>query len=80
MDATETARRLTCETIRAVDPDKAALETEYGKVWDTDELTTELSVKGFAAPFVVVCRKADGVEGSMMFRSRPRFYFGFSPA
>jgi len=80
MDTTETMRREMCEAMRAADPDKAALEAEHGKVWTTDELTADFSVEGFMAPFVVVTRRADGVRGSMMFRSHPRFYFGFSPA
>jgi len=80
MDATETVRREMVATIRAVDPDRAALEAEYGEVFDTDEVTEKFSVEGFMAPFVVVTRKSDGVRGSLMFRSRPRYYFGFSPA
>lgn len=80
MDPTETTRRAMCEAMKTADPDKAALEAEYGKVWDTNELSAEFSVEGFMAPFVVMTRKSDGVRGSMMFRSHPRFYFGFSPA
>lgn len=82
MDATENVRRAMVAELREVNPDRAALETEYGKdgVFDTDELTERFSVEGFMAPFVVATRKADGVRGSLMFKSSPRLYFGFSPA
>lgn len=60
--------------------ERAELEAKYGKVWSTDELSAEFSVEGFMAPFVVARRKADGARGSLMFRSHPRFYFGFEPA
>jgi hypothetical protein len=47
--------------------------------WDTDQLREEFEVIGFAAPFVVVRRLADGVKGSMEFTHNPRFYFNFVP-
>jgi hypothetical protein len=45
--------------------------------WTTEELQQEFTVLSFAAPFVVVRRKADGVHGSMEFTHFPRFYFNF---
>jgi len=61
--------------------DKAAersrLVTEYGQVWDTEELSRDFAVEGFLAPFVVVRRKTDGVRGSLSFQHQPRFYFNF---
>jgi hypothetical protein len=45
--------------------------------WTTEELQRDFTVLSFAAPFVVVRRKADGVHGSMEFTHSPRFYFNF---
>ena len=53
------------------------LEARYGKVWSTGELTEDFEVIGFAAPLVVVRRKADRVKGSLEFQAHPRFYFNF---
>jgi len=50
------------------------------KTWDTQALQEDFTVVGFAAPFVVVTRKSDGVRGSLMFTHRPRLYFSFTPA
>jgi hypothetical protein len=36
-------------------------------------------VIGFAAPFVVVRRKSDGVKGTLEFTHSPRVYFDFKP-
>lgn len=48
-------------------------------VWDTRELQEKFLVKGFAAPFVFVVRKADGVPGVVCFQHFPRVYFSFEP-
>lgn len=45
--------------------------------WDTRQLQEEFDVIGFAAPFVGVIRKSDGVRGALMFTHSPRVYFGF---
>ena len=45
--------------------------------WNTDGLQRDFEVIGFAAPFVVVVRKADGVKGSLEFTHSPRVYFNF---
>ena len=77
MDSTEQIRKVMVKDINTNVQDRAGLESQHGKVWDTKELQEEFSVTGFMAPFVVVRRKSDGVVGSMMFQHSPRFYFGF---
>ena len=58
---------------------RAALEAQYGQVWNTEELGETFEVIGFMAPLVVVKRKSDGVKGSLEFQHNPRFYFNFQP-
>ena len=53
------------------------LEQQFGRVWNTDELTEEFQVKGFALGLVVVKRKSDGKIGSLDFSHMPRFYYNF---
>jgi len=77
-DNTESVRRELTSVINSAQAQRAQMEQEYGKVWDTTELTQEFSVQGFMAPFVVVKRKSDGVRGTLMFQHHPRFYFGFN--
>jgi hypothetical protein len=56
------------------------LEKEYGRVWDTQELTEDFDVFCFfMAPMVIVCRKQDGARGTMLFQHFPRFYYDFQP-
>ena len=50
-----------------------------GVTFTTEQLREQFEVLGFAAPFVVVNRKCDGIRGSLMFRHHPRVYFGFEP-
>ena len=76
-DPTETIRRIQQAVLNATAGPRAELEAQYGKVWSTDELCNEFSVLGFAAPYVIVKRLADGKKGSLMFQHSPRFYFGF---
>lgn len=78
-DPTETARRDRLAEINAEPGSRAALEAQHGPVWDTNELRQDFDVLGFAAPFVVVRRKSDGVRGSLEFQHNPRFYFNFQP-
>lgn len=54
-------------------------ESYRGPVWDTAGMQEEFTVQGFAAPFVVVMRKADGVRGTLTFVHHPRVYFDFTP-
>ena len=73
----EAARRQRLAEINAAAAGREALEARHGQVWDTQELTRDYEVLGFAAPYVVVCRRADGVRGSLEFQHAPRFYFNF---
>jgi hypothetical protein len=78
-DTTENARRELAGEVNAELKERAALELKHGQVWNTAELQGDFEVKGFAAPFVVVRRRSDGVVGSLMFQHSPRFYFHFLP-
>jgi hypothetical protein len=78
-DEFERRRRERLAAINTNPKDRAGLEAEHGRVWNTAELTSEYEVIGFAAPYVVVRRKADGVVGSMEFQHSPRMYFNFEP-
>jgi len=44
----------------------------------TAEMTDAFTVHSFAAPFVIVTRKSDGVRGTLEFTHSPRFYFNFA--
>lgn len=48
-----------------------------GKKWTTSELTEDFEVLGFLAPFVHVKHRETGKKGTLMFRDRPRVYFGW---
>jgi len=50
-----------------------------GQTWDTEQLQAEFEVIGFSAPYVMVRRKSDRVEGVMEFTHNPRVYFDFKP-
>jgi hypothetical protein len=78
-DHTESLRRQRLAEINAEPKDRAALEAQYGEVFDTQELAAQYLVVGFLAPYVVVRRKCDGVLGSLEFQHRPRFFFNFHP-
>ena len=80
VDETEPFRRQRIAEINAEPSERAALEAQYGQVWNTEELSRDFEVVGFMAPFVVVRRKSDGQKGSLEFRHSPRFYFNFQPA
>jgi hypothetical protein len=75
-DPTEAFRRL---RLAQLNPgiDRAELERLHGKVLDPVGLAADFTVVGFAAPLVVVRRKADGVVGSMEFQHEPRLYFNW---
>lgn len=76
-DPTEQLRRERMAEIAAAATSREYLEARHGPVWDTAELTRDFTVIGFAAPLVVVRRKADGVRGSLEFQPHPRLYFHF---
>lgn len=78
-DETESIRRHMVGEINANAGPREELESQFGQVWDTDELTKDFEVLGFAAPFVVVRRKSDGIRGSLLFQHSPRLYHSFSP-
>jgi hypothetical protein len=60
------------------DTERKRLESQYGQVWDTAQLSEDFEVLGFMAPFVVVRRRSDGRKGSLEFQHAPRFYFNFA--
>lgn len=78
-DPTEPIRRERLVEINAEPGSREALEAQYGKVWDTTELSEDFEVLGFMAPLVVVRRKSGGERGSLEFQHNPRFYFNFQP-
>jgi len=78
-DPTEDTRREMLAEINAAPDSREHLEHEHGQIWDTAQLQKDFEVIGFMAPLIVVRRKSDGVKGSLMFQSSPRFYFGFEP-
>jgi hypothetical protein len=47
--------------------------------WNTKQLQEDFEVHSFAAPYVSVTRKSDGVKGSMIFEHSPRWYYHFVP-
>jgi hypothetical protein len=73
----ESMRRSRLVEINAARADRTVLESRHGRVWDTRELAQDFEVLGFAAPYVVVRRKSDGVLGSLEFQHEPRFFFRF---
>jgi hypothetical protein len=77
MDVTEGIRKELVAEINQNPNSREALESKYGQVWDTEQLSKDFNVTGFMAPFVVVKRKEDGAVGSMEFCHSPRFYFNF---
>jgi hypothetical protein len=87
-DETEPIRRFLVAQINGeVETDNDAtervrLQEKYGidNVWDTDEISSDFEILGFAAPFCIVVRKSDGVRGSLEFQHEPRFYFNFEKA
>src|SRR5690349_20762914 len=74
-DPTAQARR---EMITSGQP-AADLAADEGRRWTTDELRAEFEVIGYAAPFVVVRRRSDGLLGTLEFTHSPRVHFGWRP-
>lgn len=71
-DPTETFRRTMIESGQ---PEQDLARAEQR--WDTEQLAKEFDVTGFLAPYVLVRRKRDGAEGTMLFTHNPRWYFDF---
>jgi hypothetical protein len=46
---------------------------------DSAALAAKYDVLSFAAPFVIVKRRSDGVVGTLEFTHSPRWYFGWKP-
>ena len=78
-DTTEDLRRVLVAEINSNAGERAELEKKHGEVWDLDQLREQFEVVQFAAPFVVVRRKEDGVRGAVLFQHSPHFYWGFEP-
>lgn len=76
-DPVDNIRRQLLAEVNAQPGSREVLEAEHGQVWDTEQLAQDFEVLGFAAPFVVVRRRSDGMKGSLVFQHDPRFYFGF---
>ena len=76
-DPTETFRRQMVEDINIVPGSREDLESQYGQVWDTKEMSEDFVAIGFMAPYIMVFRKSDGVKGTLMFQHNPRWYFRF---
>lgn len=57
---------------------QADLAVNQEPTWDTEGLRRDFEVLGFAAPFVVVRRRSDGVKGSLEFTHKPRVYFNWA--
>ena len=79
-DQTEGIRRELVAEINREPSEREKLEKIHGQVWDTDQLGEDFEVLGFAAPCVVVRRKADGKKGTLFFQHSPRYYFDFEAA
>ena len=77
-EALDEVRRVRMQEINTDTGDRARLEAQYGRIWDTGELRTEFEVLGFMAPYVVVRRRSDNQKGSLEFQHHPRFYFSFT--
>lgn len=78
-DPTETLRRQRVMEINLQPGSREYLEAQHGQVWDTNQLQEDFTVLGFMSPVIAVCRKSDGIKGSLFFQSSPRFYFSFQP-
>jgi len=76
--STEHARRTIASEINREPTILEELEARYDTVWSHDMLKQDFEVLGFAAPFVIVRRRADGQLGSLMFQHHPRFYFAWA--
>lgn len=59
---------------------RAELETEFGEVWDIDELSREFVVTAVIPPKYIVRRISDGAVGSMLMQLRPKLFFHFRPS
>ena len=77
IDETENIRRDMVNNINSGPSEREVLEKEYGKVYNTEEVSEAFKITGFMAPFITVVRRSDNIKGTMMFQDRPRYYFSF---
>lgn len=79
---TEQIRRALQNAINteAVHSEEEDLRAKYGQLWNTNQMQEDYTVHSFAAPFIEVTRKSDGVNGLLMFSHRPRWYHSFRAA
>ena len=80
IDETEGIRREMMAKLNGQTNPRTILESHWGQVWDTDELSQDFTVTGFMAPFVGAIRKSDGKKGALEFQPSPRFYYNFVEA
>lgn len=78
-DVTEDDRRRLVAAINAAPGTREALGEAHGEVWNTAQLKDDFEVLRFAAPFVFVKRRTDGLPGTLTFQHDPRYYYGFEP-
>lgn len=62
-----------------LNPSKGANPLPAHRCWTTAEMAEEFVVHSFLAPYCMVTRKSDGVEGTLTFTHMPRWYFNFVP-
>ena len=53
------------------------LQEQYGKVLNTEELTSKYEVRSFLAPLVFLTERATGKHVIARFQHMPRYYFNF---
>jgi hypothetical protein len=73
----ESARRELCGRINAAAAEREQLESEFGQVWDREQLLAAFVVHGFMAPYCIVQRRSNEAFGTLCFQHSPRFYFDF---
>ena len=84
-DKTEPFRREAVERINSLvetsdeDKERKRLEDQYGKVYNTQEVTSEFKLEAFMAPYVVCTSRRTKERGTMEFQHQPRLYFNFRP-
>ncbi len=81
-DGTEPTRWVMTAEINSNPGEREALEERYGadNVWSTSELGEAFVMNDFTeelAPYAMVTRRSDNVEGTVIFQNHPRLYFSF---
>ena len=77
MELAEVLRMGRLIILNAQPTDRPTLEQRHGQVWDPAEMRRDFTLIGYIAPYVIVRRNADNVEGSLEFQHEPRFYFNW---